>query len=37
MTSQLYGKRFYSEIGQKGGHKVRDLIKAGKEMEEAIA
>ena len=29
-TRDRYGHEFYEEIGKKGGHKVRDLIAAGK-------
>jgi general stress protein YciG len=29
-TRDRYGHEFYEEIGKKGGHKVRDLIEAGK-------
>jgi len=29
-TRDRYGHEFYEEIGRKGGHKVRDLIAAGK-------
>jgi general stress protein YciG len=30
-TSQTHGSEFYSEIGSKGGQKVRKLIADGKE------
>lgn len=33
-TSREYGPEFYHEIGTKGGHRVRDLIRRAKEMEE---
>ena len=33
-TKQRYGRGFYSEIGTKGGHRVRELIQEGKEVEE---
>jgi general stress protein YciG len=33
-TSETYGPKFYSEIGSKGGQKVRKLVKEGKEHEE---
>jgi general stress protein YciG len=32
-TSERYGRGFYSEIGTKGGHRVRELIEEGREME----
>lgn len=32
-TSQTRGEKFYSEIGRKGGQKVRRLIQEGKELE----
>ncbi len=32
-TSETHGKEFYSEIGHKGGQRVRDLIEAGKQAE----
>lgn len=32
-TSKRYGKTFYSEIGTKGGQRVKDLIKQGKSTE----
>ena len=32
-TSRSYGPEFYHEIGTKGGHRVRDLIKKGKASE----
>ncbi|MGE5706912.1 MAG: KGG domain-containing protein [Bacteroidota bacterium] len=31
-TKERYGPQFYSEIGHKGGQKVRELIERGKEM-----
>ncbi len=33
-TSETHGSEFYSEIGSKGGLKVRKLIEEGKEHEE---
>ena len=33
-TSRTHGKEFYQEIGHKGGQRVRELIKEGKETEE---
>jgi uncharacterized protein len=33
-TSETHGTEFYSEIGHKGGQKVRKLIEEGKEHEE---
>jgi general stress protein YciG len=33
-TSETHGSDFYSEIGSKGGQKVRKLVKEGKEHEE---
>jgi general stress protein YciG len=33
-TSATHGEEFYSEIGRKGGQKVRRLIIEGKEHEE---
>lgn len=32
VTASKYGHEFYEEIGRKGGHKVRDLIRRGKQM-----
>lgn len=32
-TSQRYGRGFYSEIGHKGGQKVRELIEEARNME----
>ena len=32
-TSETHGSEFYSEIGSKGGQKVRRLIREGKEHE----
>ena len=33
-TFKTHGPEFYSEIGSKGGQKVRKLVKEGKEHEE---
>lgn len=33
-TKQRYGRGFYSEIGTKGGHRVKELIEEGKRSEE---
>ena len=33
-TSETHGSEFYSEIGRKGGSKVRKLVEEGKEYEE---
>jgi general stress protein YciG len=33
-TSETHGEEFYSEIGHKGGQKVKKLIEEGKEHEE---
>lgn len=33
-TSQRYGKGFYSEIGTKGGQRVKELIQEAREMED---
>ena len=33
-TAETHGEEFYSEIGHKGGQKVRKLIKEGREYEE---
>jgi len=33
-TSETHGSEFYSEIGSKGGQKVRKLVEEGKEHEE---
>jgi general stress protein YciG len=33
-TSETHGEEFYSEIGHKGGQKVKRLIEEGKEYEE---
>ena len=33
-TSETHGPDFYSEIGSKGGQKVRKLVKEGKAHEE---
>jgi len=32
-TAQTHGEEFYSEIGHKGGQKVKRLIEEGKELE----
>lgn len=32
-TSRKYGPEFYHEIGTKGGHRVRELIRRAKETE----
>lgn len=32
-TKQRYGRGFYSEIGTKGGNRVRELIQEGKNSE----
>jgi hypothetical protein len=32
-TSREHGPEFYHEIGTKGGHKVRELIRKGEESE----
>lgn len=32
-TSQRYGRGFYSEIGTKGGQRVKELIEEGKKSE----
>jgi uncharacterized protein len=32
-TSETHGEEFYSEIGHKGGQKVKKLIEEGKEYE----
>lgn len=32
-TSREHGPEFYHEIGTKGGHRVKELIKQGKESE----
>ena len=32
-TARTHGHEFYSEIGHKGGEKVRELVKKGEEME----
>lgn len=31
-TSRRHGRKFYHEIGKKGGHKVRELVKKGRVM-----
>jgi general stress protein YciG len=33
-TSETHGEEFYSEIGHKGGQKVKKLIEEGKEHED---
>ncbi|MCW4028331.1 MAG: Em GEA1 (EM1) [Candidatus Bathyarchaeota archaeon] len=33
-TAETHGEEFYSEIGHKGGQKVKRLIEEGKEYEE---
>jgi uncharacterized protein len=33
-TAETHGPEFYSEIGSKGGQKVRRLVREGKEREE---
>jgi len=33
-TAETHGPEFYSEIGSKGGQKVRKLVNEGKEHEE---
>jgi len=33
-TARTHGEEFYSEIGHKGGQKVRRLIEQGREFEE---
>ena len=33
-TSETHGSEFYSQIGRKGGAKVRKLVEEGKEYEE---
>ena len=33
-TAETHGPEFYSEIGRKGGHRVRKLVQEGKEYEE---
>jgi general stress protein YciG len=33
-TAETHGEEFYSEIGHKGGQKVKRLIEEGKEHEE---
>ena len=33
VTKERYGPEFYSEIGHKGGQKVKKLIEEGKEVE----
>lgn len=33
-TKEKYGPEFYSEIGHKGGQRVRELIEEGKQAEE---
>ncbi|MCL5410287.1 MAG: Em GEA1 (EM1) [Patescibacteria group bacterium] len=33
-TSERYGRGFYSEIGHKGGQRVRELIEEARNMED---
>ncbi len=33
-TAKTHGREFYEEIGHKGGQRVKELIKAGKESEQ---
>jgi len=35
-TAETHGRGFYSEIGSKGGQRVRRLIQEGKEREEEL-
>ncbi len=35
-TSETHGREFYSEIGSKGGQRVRRLIQEGKAREEEL-
>ncbi len=35
-TSETHGRRFYSEIGSKGGQRVRRLIAEGKAREDEL-
>ncbi len=35
-TAQTHGEKFYSEIGHKGGQKVRRLIEEGKQREKSM-
>ena len=35
-TSETHGRQFYSEIGSKGGQRVRRLIQEGKAREEEL-
>ena len=35
-TAETHGRKFYSEIGSKGGQRVRRLIQEGKEREEEL-
>ena len=35
-TAETHGREFYSEIGSKGGQRVRRLIQEGKEREEEL-
>jgi general stress protein YciG len=30
-TAETHGRKFYEEIGSKSGHRVRELIREGKE------
>ena len=34
ITFKRYGREFYHEIGTKGGQRVRELIKEGKETQQ---
>jgi general stress protein YciG len=34
-TKKRYGRAFYSDIGTKGGRRVKELIETGKEAEHA--
>jgi uncharacterized protein len=36
-TSETHGREFYSEIGHKGGQRVRRLIQEGKASEQELA
>jgi len=36
-TSETHGEEFYSEIGHKGGQRVRRLIQEGKASEQEVA
>ena len=35
-TAETHGRKFYSEIGSKGGQRVRKLIQEGKAHEEEM-